>query len=70
MRILLGTESTTRLAGMSGDQPLPVQREDLLDELLRFERIDVDEAAPGKRSESTTKTIFSFGNHITKFESE
>src|SRR5262245_28701819 len=51
LRILLGAESTTRLAGMSGNQPLPVQRQDLLDELLRFERIDVNEAAPGKRSD-------------------
>src|SRR5262249_25951713 len=44
LRVLLGAESATRLTGMSGDQLLPVQREDLLDELLRFERIDVDEA--------------------------
>src|SRR5262245_27537251 len=49
LRILLGAEAATRLAGMSGDQLLPVQRDDLFDELLRFERIDVDEAAPGKR---------------------
>src|SRR5262249_53047570 len=46
LRILLGAESTTRLTGMSGNQPLPVQREDLLDELLRFERIHGTHATP------------------------
>ena len=73
LRILLGAESTARLAGMSGDQLLPVQREDLLDELLRFERIDIDEAAPGKRSDwyrVDNEDNLPFGNHITKFESE
>src|SRR5262249_15177054 len=51
LRVFLGAEPAARLTGMSGDQPFPVQRQQLLDEVLRFERIDVDEAAARKRSD-------------------
>ena len=40
LRILLGAEPAVRLSGMAGDQPVPVQCEHLLDELLGLEGID------------------------------
>ena len=43
--VLLGAEPAVRLSGMTGDQPVPVQCEHLLDELLGLEGIDIDEAA-------------------------
>src|SRR5215470_13941916 len=43
--VLLGAEAAAGLPGMAGNQPVPVQRDHLLDEVLGFERVDVDEAA-------------------------
>src|SRR5215813_14917962 len=42
-RILLGAEPAVD-AGVAWDQPIPVHRDHLLDEVLGFERIHVDEA--------------------------
>src|SRR5262249_18481009 len=49
--VLLGAEAATRLSGMAGNQPVPVQRDHLLDEVLGFERVDVDEAAAREGSD-------------------
>src|SRR6185312_3934307 len=48
--VLLGAEPAVGLSGMTGDQPVPVQCEHLLDELLGLEGIDIDEAATRKCS--------------------
>src|SRR6185312_12948804 len=47
LRILLSAEPAV---GMAGDQPVPVQCEHLLDELLGLEGIDIDETATRKCS--------------------
>src|SRR5260370_25181257 len=43
-RVLLRAEAAID-AGMAGDQPVPVHRDDLLDEVLGCERVHVDDAA-------------------------
>src|SRR2546429_175868 len=50
LRVLLGAQTSAGLAGMPGDETLPVHRQHALDRLLRFERIEVDHAAAGDRA--------------------